>query len=397
MEQMVIIIYQWQFESLLRRTVDGEVNILEWIKAEWMNEQLEQTVEKLYPYYRGMNKGNVITCVMVSSRKLKEIIMRMLQAFEVDESQILDVYKAYLAGFPRLRYQRIMERKKNVFFDGLILGISHGMTGIIEEKMPGVVCNLCESSQDIYFNYRVLRGIEEEYHTQVSNLKYVVIDMFDYNYFNFDTIQTGAYAPFLEESGFECEMREPWNKEENVNQINERLWNMWREGEDSRDMLYNLFPQIGELDECVYKGYTVVKERKHIIAEEEIVNYRESGCLSSIQLKVFEQTIQFQIANFEKLLILLYGINPRIKIWLLLMPKYVVVEEMESHINETWKKVFMGIIENLRKRYPTLQLLDWKGCKEFSANRENYFDMTHFNYQGACRFTEYLAENIQLM
>lgn len=37
---------------------------------------------------------------------------------------------------------------------------------------------------------------------------------------------------------------------------------------------------------------------------------------------------------------------------------------------------------------------DMKECEDFSADSSLYFDISHFNYEGASRFTEYLAEVI---
>ena len=51
----------------------------------------------------------------------------------------------------------------------------------------------------------------------------------------------------------------------------------------------------------------------------------------------------------------------------------------------------MNIISEAQQKVGGLEMIDLKSCHFFSENRENYFDLTHFNYQGACRFTEYLS------
>lgn len=330
---------------------------------------------------------------MSSIRRRKDTVMRLLEALGVDRHNILDVYKAYRARFSIKYYERVMNALENKELDGLVLGISHGMTGIIEEKLPGNVCNLCQSSQDIYFNYRVLRGVYENYYSKIKNLKYVIFDMFDYTYFNFDTIQTGAYDSYLEENGFECEERKPWNKSITLETVNERLHKWWQEGRtlEEQDRLDELFPNIQREDVDAWRSYILRDKRSHILDEEEIDEYKRKAPVSSIQSQVFENTIESSVLNFYKILSLLKQINPDIKIYLVLLPKYEEVEETEKEINREWKEVFINFINGFQQKVDGLELIDLKSCKVFSENRENYFDVTHFNYIGACRFSEYLA------
>lgn len=136
----VVIIYQKQFKTLLKESISGEWKILEWLPAEDIDENTEQHQEVLHHY---KNSAICQFIIMVSSREMKTTVMHMLNVWEIESAQILDVYKAYLARFPLKRYQRIMERKN--------------------------VCNLCESSQDIYFNYKVLKNLYEEYYEQIRD------------------------------------------------------------------------------------------------------------------------------------------------------------------------------------------------------------------------------------
>lgn len=397
-EKVAIVIYQQQFETLLRETISEEWEVQEWLPIDDINEKFEEYIECLYTHYKYSLEVEFITCIMINSRNLKTIVLQMLNALHVNSNQILDIYKAYMAGFSTKHYERIWERKQGIALDGLVLGISHGMTGIIEEKMPGNVCNFCKSSQDIYFNYRVLNQLYDNHYEWIKDLKYAVMDMFDYTYFNFDTIQIGAYEPFLEESGFLCEMRTPWNKTQDLIQINQTLYKMWQEGKTPRqqELLHMIFPQIKQRDDSLYKGgETVLKDRKHIITEEEIVSYQKNPTCSSIQVNIFDATLDFQIANFYNILKLLNIINPEMKIFLLLLPKYYIVEHMETEINKIWKEYFMEVIKKAKEKFPMLEIIDLKKCKEFSENLEYYQDLTHFNYFGACNFTDYLGEKLR--
>lgn len=392
--EKIIVIYQKPYEDLLREVVSENVDVVLWLPAELVNKDISQFEEQINQICE--KEVQPFFCLMISWRPYKSKVYGRLKAFGIDDTRIIDIYKAYMAHFPIKRYQRIMDQKSNEELDGLVLGISHGWAGIVEEKMPGNVCNLCTSSQDIYFNYLVLENICKEYYDNIRALKYVVFDMFDYTYFNFDTIQTGAYQPFLEENGFWCEERYNWNKQCSLEQINEWLKVVWQEGEteEQQEKLFKFFPYIFEKDECVYKG-SVLKSRKHILTKEEIEEYIENFSPISLQKNVYENTIEFQITNFERILKLLRDINPQIKVYLVLLPKYFAVEEKEQESNILWKPFFYNIIEEFQEEYPFLELIDMKNCELFSANKELYEDITHFNYSGACGFTEYLSMILQ--
>lgn len=389
--EKVVIIYQKQYEDLLRDSISENVDVVLWLRAELVNEDVAEFEKQIGQVYE--EDEQCYFCLMISWRSYKKAVCSVLEKLKIDVTCVLDIYKTYMANFPIKRYRRIMDQRSEETLDGLVFGISHGMTGIVEERMPGNVCNLCESSQDIYFNYRVLESLCEEYPERIEGLKYVVFDMFDYTYFNFDTIQTGAYEAFLEESGFWCEERYNWNKQRSPYQINEWLNKAWQEGEadEQQKRLREVFPYIFEKDDCVYKGTTVLKSRKHILIEAEIDKHMANFSPSSLQAHVFENTVEFQICNFEKILKLLQNINPQIRVFLVLLPKYIVAEQCDYESNKLWKPFFRNVIEEFREGYPFLELLDMKNCGMFSANKNFYEDMTHFNYEGACRFTEYLS------
>lgn len=388
MKKKVIIIYQEQYRRLLEASLASDVDVVAWLSVD---------------NAAGMNAGEVIAaqvidyfCLMISKWALKTEIKEMLAELGVADSSILDVYKAYMAGFPKERYKRILDHCGSDPLDGLVLGISHGVAGILENKMPGKVCNFCESSQDIFYNLKVLERVCEEYPEKIANLKYVIFDMFDYTYFNFDTLLTGAYDGFVEESGFLCESRYFWNKEKTPEQLNAEFELRWAEGNTplQQELLGEIFPALRENDDELYRGFTIYKERKHFLTEEEISIATKYYRAISLQTKVFENTIAFQIDNFEKILKKLYEINPNMKVYLLLIPKHISMEKLDSVANLRWKPFFEGIINEFKELYPFIELLDMKNCEDFSADSSLYFDISHFNFEGASRFTEYLAEVI---
>ncbi len=386
MKKRIILFYEYFYYNFVRNSIALDVEILK----EYSIRSIED-IETLDLNCIVERDGEVYIGFAVYTREMKAKLLEIILSCGINKNYVLDIYKAYMAGYSKNRFQRVMNCKLNQKLDGLILGISHGMVGIVEDKMPGNVCNLCYSSQDIYFNYLTLKKCYEQYYYEIKDLKYVVIDMFDYFYFNFDTILSGAFDRFVEISGFLCEERTPWNKEQSVQQINEVLsGGIWQEGKTAweQKLFSEFFPFARERDCGVYKDITLYDEK---LEDNAILKYKNNPIIHAVQMKIFHHTIQFQVDNMVKLFLLLKKIQPQIRIFLVLLPKYKVVEDFEKSLNRTWKTFFMNIIGELKKDF-SFELLDFKDYEEISAHKENYRDLTHLGLDGAAKFTEHLSD-----
>ena len=154
----MIIFYERQYLEFIKNSMAFEVEVTKEFCISCV-----QDVEEIFADKSIKVSKEVYIGFAIDERIIKEKLLKLLAAWNTNENRVLDIYKTYMAGYSKNRYQRIMNRKLGLKLDGLILGISHGMTGIIEEKMPGNACNLCYSSQDIYFNYSTLKKCFEEY------------------------------------------------------------------------------------------------------------------------------------------------------------------------------------------------------------------------------------------
>lgn len=299
MKKRIILFYEYFYYNFVRDSIALDVEILK----EYSIRSMED-IETLDLNCIVERDGEVYIGFAVYNRKMKVKLLQTILSCGINKNYLLDIYKAYMAGYSKNRFQRVMNRKLNQKLDGLVLGISHGMVGIVEGKMPGKVCNLCYSSQDIYFNYLTLKKCYEQYYYEIKDLKYVVIDMFDYFYFNFDTILSGAFDSFFEASGFLCEERSPWNKVQSVQQINEILIDIWQEGKTAweQKLFSEFFPYARERDRGVYKENTVYDAR---LADSEILKFKSSPKVPELESKIFHHTIQFQVDNMVKLFLLL--------------------------------------------------------------------------------------------
>lgn len=71
-------------------------------------------------------------------------------------------------------------------YNGMVLEISHAEVGILPKALNGDFCNLAVSSQDIYYNMKTLKYCIDNYPNKIQDLQYLIFEMYDYTYFNYD-------------------------------------------------------------------------------------------------------------------------------------------------------------------------------------------------------------------
>ena len=88
--------------------------------------------------------------------------------------------------FTRQKVDKVMYNSKDEKVDGVILGLSHALFGINPTYLPGVWKNLAMPGEDLYCHYKILRKCVDCYFDRIKDLKYAVLDMYDYTVFNYD-------------------------------------------------------------------------------------------------------------------------------------------------------------------------------------------------------------------
>ncbi len=389
-----IILYDSQYKKMLEDAINPEKNILKWYCTDHIETELVQIGLEIMRdgYVKRMTK----IVFIVGTHRRRSYVHKMFLTMGFLEEQLINVYQLYW-GVSRMYYKRCMMHM-DAELDGIILGISHGKCGITAARLPGKVCNLCCSSQDIYFNFKTIRNLFIEYPEQLKNVKYVIMDMFDYTYFNYDTLLAGENMTYLEESGFECEFRNGIEKRKNVCDINQYLHDFWQEGSQNirkREILKDLLPKMNAADgEWWGKWEDSLTDRDAVLSESQIEEYEKAPRYTSIQINVYEETIGFQAKAFEKLLCMLEDINPHIRMFAVMLPKYYVVERFEAAVNEVWRKAFLTIIESMEQRYRNFKYVDFKNTERIQQTREYWADLTHLNKAGAAAMTDCIRERL---
>lgn len=326
------------------------------------------------------------------------INMALLNVCRIPESKLINGKKIIQTLYPIESYRKIIENPQIQKLDGVVFGISHGKTGIKTDYLPGEVCNFSESSQDIFFNFHIAKRIWEEYPEKLQNIKYVIIDMFDYTYFNFETMFTGATLPYFIDSGLECPKEYDTLENKNIKMTSAREINEYLKAirpfstENEREILFSCFQNVLENDENAY-CHNPLREIVYKLTLDDIEKYKQAPTVTAVQTKVYEKTIQKNIEYFCEFLNFLYGKNSQIKVILCLLPKYKVVEEYEKKVLGIWKGYFEDILRNIQIKFPFV-FLNYKDDEEISGNIDFYWDITHLNREGSICFSKKLSKKI---
>lgn len=334
---------------------------------------------------------------MPDEEELADWVLNELREKGYPAEKVLDGWRIYRSFYPKEKYARILSNPQIGKLDGIVLGISHAEAGIRSSLLPGRAANFASSSQDLYFNYFTAQKIWEEYPDKVSDLKYVVIDMFDYTYFNFESMLTGATIDFFRTSGLDCP--ETFNDMGNKNisqtaeEMNAFLRTQWPHSNSyERGIFQQTFGDVIQQDENAYCDYPLV-DRTRKVSIDKIEEYSKNPNITAVQAGFFEESIERNTTYLLCLLEFLTKKNPGIKIFLCLLPKYKDVEAFEISQFAHWKKFFENVLDRVQKKYPFVYL-NYKEDYELSGNADYYWDLTYLNYDGSVYFTKQLAEDI---
>jgi hypothetical protein len=249
--------------------------------------------------------------------------------------------------------------------DGMILGISHAEDGIIPERMSdGCFVNLSLSSQDIYYNYATLRYCAACHMDKLRCMSMLIVDMFDYTYFNYDVSLCKEIRNYLAFGGIEDPHNYPANKN------------------------YSL-----PWDELVRQAQSVhfaSQNRNRIVKDDDVEKFPFSNVLRT---KRFEATIQENVAVFHKLLELARDINPSMRIVCLILPRFYKTRERLAAVLDRWRAEYLDIIRDAQERH-AIAFLDYTD-HAISTHRELYYDAAHLNAAGAVAFSDLLRSDLR--
>lgn len=382
---VLIVGNEKESELCVKQLKKNDVNYI--FAKEFLNESNNE-VESISLFEANTNQFDLF----VVTDKNYALACDMLRTeLKVTQDKLIPFWKLYNATLPTRICDRIMLNPSHETYDGVILGLSNVEVGIIPSQLKASFCNLAVSSQDIYYNLKTLEYCYENYYEKLKNIKYAIVDLHDYNYFSFDTSMSTSALKYLSFGGYDLD---PHNFSNNKNYNGdyssyiEQIESLRLEGlnEIAIAQWSVNFSDVHALDnfEGFNSVYNDLSKRKSIVTDQQIASYKYDR---SNVVRIFDKTVKRNIDYLERLLQLLVKINPEIKIYLTVLPKFVEVEAKDAPQLFKHKKLFYEIIENLRGKF-AFEFLDFKKISEIMYKRNYFFDANHLNYYGAIKLTD---------
>ena len=338
-------------------------------------------------------RTDVVVCLAFNNNLLSISVKEWLMVeYGINDNNIIDYKLINRYLFPKMKVDRLYYSKEN--YQGLIMGLSHANVGILPEMLPVSFANIAVSAQDIFSNYKSLEYLVEKYPERIIDLKYVIYDVFDYTYFNYDcSMSNNALQYYFEWGGF----LDSHNFDKNKNYSNNFKYYLNQHESSFSEMINNgviefvnsyvlkneYMDRVGLIEE----GF--VGNRWRVVSDVEIDEYDGDNSLVN---NCFIDTINENDSYFEKTLDLLLKINPDMKICLMILPHLPIACYKIEGKYKTWKELFYDRIETLEKKY-RFRFYDYKNCSKIS-NRVYFYDCEHLNYFGARRFTGLINNEI---
>ncbi len=330
---------------------------------------------------------------VVADKAYSELIYRLLASTKgFPEERILNFGKMYNASLPPMVCDRVMMNPKQESYEGIILGISHTEVGIQADRLKAPFCNLAVSSQDIYYQLKTLEHCLENYPEKLKNLKYAIVDFYDYYYFNYDTSLSMSAVNYISYGGY---LNDPHHFAVNKNfkGSHEAYVKHFDDlklagiSEDNILVWNEFFSDVHKYTDFEgFCGNFDLNNRFREVTEADINNYKYTGGSMS---KIFPETVKENVAAMKKLLSLLKSVNKDIKIYAVIVPKYIETEVRQSQHIAKFIDMFEGIVAELQQEFE-FTMLDFKKMSDISNNRQYFYDAAHLNYFGARYFTDEL-------
>lgn len=335
--------------------------------------------------------------IVVTDRKNFDFIKHILMSeYNVPEEKIMDFWRYYDFSIPKMVCDKVMLNPTYSQYSGIILGISHTEVGVLGDYFEEPFCNLAVSSQDLYYQYNTLLYCLENYPDKLKSLKYAIVDLYDYNYFNYDTSLSKGAVNYWLYGGLQSQAHN-FNKnsifKENYDDVMLTLNHHYYSGLTTTlaSVWEKYFSSVYRFTD--YKGFSSnysMSNRMGIVNATQIDNYEYERKTVTV---IHNDTIQENKEIFIKLLELLKSINPDIKIYTIVIPKYIETEKRDKkHLSEL-EVSFNKIVQEVNEKYQFTHL-DLKKFTDISQNENFYYDAAHLNHYGAYMLTKTLNDLI---
>lgn len=246
-------------------------------------------------------------------------------------------------------------------------GISYAFLGFIEKIFCKKVIKLAYGSQDLFFDYHIVKFILEEYPDKASAFEHAIIGLCYYS-FEYDMSLSAMkgkivlYYDVLKKSHHFKDIERVYEDYQINNEIADEILRKCADGN------YDFKWDVPKLTNY---------ENKEIMGKRQA----EIDCN-----KNYPQTVKENIQIFKDYLQLLkdHNIRPIVVV-------YPATKYYTGHFSKRIEDEFHSIINEVRKQYD-FQYIDYFRSDLF--NDDDFVDVSHLNCEGAKKFTEILNDEI---
>lgn len=334
-------------------------------------------------------KFDYVVITVIERRTAWEIRQKLIHNYGIDEKKIIP--------FTVYAKNEIIENITGNIKDicGIILGNSHAYHAYLPHFLDERFINLSCPSQDIYHNYKAFQNYLKGHKNTIKKLKYVIFDLYDYNFFNCDISLTKelfnyiAVGGIIDQHNYNYNVHYEMSFEEELFKENCMISELQQEEKTSMDLLFGIYtnPLAVELmDNNVYSRWSYIKANEPL---------KVDNFLSDVVTKRFEKTILENIRIIEEFIRYIKRIDSDCKIIFTLIPRYITMEKTLSILIEDWKTDFENIIRELQRNWNGVYFLNYKNRIDISGNNRLYFDINHLNTMGGRCMSSILNEDIK--
>ncbi len=322
--------------------------------------------------------------ITIKDRKTAWEVFNLLQNdYNIKREKIVPFY---IYARSELYYRRYCKNKDDEI-EGIILGNSHAHCAFLTEFMSRKFVNLASPSQDIYCNYKILLECKKNIN-KFKRIKYLIFDLYDYNYFNVDISRQRGFMDYISLGG----VLEEHNYKENKNFHNKFEEEVFKQTYIlvNKSFCKNTMQSIFGDNYCWDDEKNENNRWIHIDSQVEVpVNVIGGNNVISHH----DSTIKENLVVMEKIIKEIKEVSDEIEIIFTLIPRYEAVEVIMSSMLFDWKKGFMDIIIKFQKEY-NVHFWDFKRYKQISDNVHFYYDACHLNTVGGRCLTTILENKI---
>ena len=335
--------------------------------------------------------------IVITDKKNSNFLKTILvEEYSISKEKIMVFWELYNAFLPLMKCDKEMLNPKQTVYEGIIIGISHTEVGLLANQFSHNFCNLALSSQDLFNQYNTLLYCFGRYPDKLKELKYVIIDLYDYNYFNYDTSLSKNAVNYWINGGFNI-LPHNFSKNDKFSEDYENIMSYIKNYRFS-DINSNIINKFTEWFADIFyftdfEGFEDIwnyGNRMNIVSDRQIDEYEYTRNTVS---KVYKETIIENTKLFKQMLRLIFEFNPNMKVYTVVIPKYIETEINDKMLLDNHKEYFNQIVKEAQEEYPFIHF-DLKELTDISSNRLYYNDAAHLNYYGAYVLTKIIDENI---